>query len=108
MLSYSAESGIGRILRDVHGQRLDRWPAQSVVKAHLASVLRTMALDGRGMAWLPRTLIVEDLAAGRLVDAAPPEWRVEMEVRLYRDRSPLGKAAEELWGSVGEAAVRRA
>ena len=100
MLNYSAESGIGRILREVRGAALERWPAQSVVKSHLASVLRTMALDGLGMAWLPQTLISQDLAAGRLIEAAPREWWIEMEVRLYRDRSPLGKAAEDFWTTV--------
>jgi LysR family transcriptional regulator, hypochlorite-specific transcription factor HypT len=100
MLNYSAESGIGRILRDVRGAALERWPAQSVVKAHLASVLRTMALDGRGMAWLPHTLIAEDLASGRLIEAAPQDWWIEMEIRLYRDRAPLGMAAEDFWAAV--------
>jgi LysR family transcriptional regulator, hypochlorite-specific transcription factor HypT len=103
LLSYSAESGIGRILRHVHGPALDRCPVRSTVKAHLASVLRTMALDGRGMAWLPRTLIVDDLASGRLLEAAPLEWRIVVDVRLYRDRSTLGKAAEDFWASVTDA-----
>ncbi|HEY6134823.1 MAG TPA: LysR family transcriptional regulator [Rubrivivax sp.] len=107
MLNYSAESGIGRILHNVHGAVLERWPAQSVVKAHLASVLRTMALDGRGMAWLPQTLIAEDLAAGRLIEAAPRDGWIEMEVRLYRDRTPLGNAAEDFWAAV-RATARRA
>ena len=62
--------------------------------AHLASVLRTMALDGRGLAWLPRSLIEEDLASGRLVGAAPDDWHIELEIRLYRARSSLGEAAE--------------
>jgi len=100
VLNYSLESGIGRILRDVRGLALNRWPTQSVVQAHLASVLRTMALDGRGMAWLPHILIVEDLASGRLLDAAPRDWRIETDIRLYRDRSPLGKAAEVFWANV--------
>jgi DNA-binding transcriptional LysR family regulator len=100
VLSYSPESGLGRILREVRGGALERCPAHTVFQAHLASVLRTMALDGRGMAWLPRTLIAEDLASGRLVEAAPREWHIEMEIRLYRDRSPLGKAAEDFWATV--------
>ncbi len=100
LLSYSEESGMGRILRDVQGQALERCPAQAVFKANLASVLHTMALDGRGMAWLPQTLIAEDLAADRLVEAAPPSWRTVMEIRLYRDRLPLGRAAEEFWRAV--------
>ena len=104
LLSYSTESGLGRILREVRGAALERCPAHSVFTAHLASVLRTMALDGRGMAWLPQTLIRDDLASGRLIEAAPQEWTIELEIRLYRDRSPLGKAAEEFWSAVCAAA----
>jgi DNA-binding transcriptional LysR family regulator len=100
LLSYSTESGLGRILREVRGTALERCPAHSIFTAHLASVLRTMALDGRGMAWLPQTLIRDDLTSGRLVKAAPPAWTIELEIRLYRDRAPLGKAAEEFWSAV--------
>lgn len=100
LLSYSAESGLARILRDVRGAALERCPSHSVFTAHLASVLRTMALDGRGLAWLPQTLVHEDLACGRLIEAAAREWSIELEIRLYRDRSPMGKAAEEFWSAV--------
>ena len=97
LLHYSPESGIGRILHAVHGPALDRLPAQAVFTAHLASVLRTMALDGRGVAWLPQTLAGDDLASGRLVEAGPAAWRIAMEVRLYRDRGRLGQAGEAFW-----------
>ena len=97
LLHYSPESGIGRILHGVHGPALDRLPAQTVFTAHLASVLRTMALDGRGIAWLPRTLAGDDIAGGRLVEAGPEGWRIAMEVRLYRDRAALGRAGEAFW-----------
>lgn len=106
MLSYSAESGLGRILREVRGEALQRWPTHSVFTAHLASVLRTMALGGRGIAWLPQTLIRDDLASGRLVEAAPREWTIELEIRLYRDRASLGKAAEDFWSAVCSAAPK--
>jgi DNA-binding transcriptional LysR family regulator len=59
-----------------------------------------MALDKRGIAWLPRTLVAEDLAQGRLVEAAPQEWRIEMDIRLYRDRATLGAAADGFWAAV--------
>ncbi len=104
LLGYSAESGLGRILREVHGPALEKCPAQGVFTAHLASVLRTMALDGRGLAWLPQSLIREDLAGGRLVEAAAAEWRIELEIRLFRDRAPMGRAAEAFWAAVHAAA----
>lgn len=97
LLSYSAESGLGRIVADAQKTPTYKRPTQTVFTAHLASVLRTMALDGRGVAWLPHTLIAEDLARGLLVEAAPKNWRVELQIRLYRDKDPLSKAAEKFW-----------
>lgn len=97
LLSYSAESGLGRVLRQLKGPALDRLHAPNVLTAHLASVLRTMALDGRGLAWLPHWLIGDDIEAGRLVVAASEEWSINLDIRLYRDRAALGKAAEAFW-----------
>ncbi len=99
-LLYSEESGLGRILRAVLGRRLERLPLHADFTAHAASVLRTMALDGRGLGWLPRTLVDDDLKMGRLVAAAGEEWSVPLEIRLYRERAPIGKAAEAFWGAV--------
>lgn len=104
LLSYGPESGMDRLLHEVLGPALARLPAHSAFTAQLSSVLRTMALDGRGIAWLPHSLIAEDLAAGRLVEAGPREWCIPMEVRLYRDRAPLGKAGEDFWTAVCAAA----
>ncbi|CAN5497412.1 LysR substrate-binding domain-containing protein [soil metagenome] len=100
MAGYSPESGIGRILREVHGAALDGLSTQTVFTAHLASVLRSVVLDGRGLAWLPQSLMQDDLDSGRLVEAAPAEWRIAMEIRLYRDRSALGEAGESFWNAV--------
>lgn len=97
LLEYSQESGLGRIFRAVAVRRLESFPLQVVFTAHLASALRTMALDGRGLAWLPGTLVEDDIRAGRLVAAAGTDWNVPLEIRLYRDRGPVGGEAEALW-----------
>ena len=99
VLHYTEESGLGRIMRAVLGRKLEALPVQVVFTAHLASVLRTMALDGRGIAWLPQTLVEDDIRQGRLVAAAGNEWSVPLEIRLYRDRELLGKAANAFWNT---------
>jgi DNA-binding transcriptional LysR family regulator len=99
LLGYSAESGLSRILRELKGEALDRLPVQPVFTAHLASVLRTMALDGRGLAWLPQILVHDDLVSGRLLVAAPDDWHIDLEIRLHRDKRGLGAAAEAFWGA---------
>jgi DNA-binding transcriptional LysR family regulator len=103
LLGYSAESGLGRILRELKGSALDRLRVQNVLTAHLASVLRTMALDGRGLAFLPRLLVGDDMAANRLVAAAPDEWRIDLQIRLHRRRGSIGKAAEAFWSAASRA-----
>ena len=100
LLTYSVESGFGRLLRETRYGALEKISRQTPFTAHLASVLRTMVLDGRGVAWLPQSLIAEDLASGRLVPAAPEDWSVGLEIRLYRDKAPMGRAAEALWYAV--------
>ncbi len=106
LLSYSAESGLGRTLKTLKGPAIDRLNAQYVMTAHLASVLRSMALDGKGLAWLPRLLVGEDLERGRLVIAGPAEWHVDLDIRLHRNRANIGKAAESFWAAASELSRR--
>jgi len=104
VLAYSEGSRLGRIVRGLFREllapaaaRVDG-PAVSVVfTAHDARLLRRMALDGRGLAWLPRTLIDEALADGRLLVAGGERWQVPVEVRLYRQPAQMAPVAEALW-----------
>jgi LysR family transcriptional regulator, hypochlorite-specific transcription factor HypT len=104
LLGFSDGSGLGRIVRQVLGPELAGAGWQPVFTAHLASVLRSMALDGRGLAWLPQSLVREDLQAQRLEVSGPAHWRIPVEIRLVRDATPLGPHAEAFW----QAAVRLA
>ena len=100
VLGYSDESGIGGLFQALRGAALDRLRVRTAFTAHLASVLRTMALGGRGVAWLPEILAAEDIASGRLVLAAQSDWIIELEIRLYREAVELRGAAEAFWGVV--------
>jgi LysR family transcriptional regulator, hypochlorite-specific transcription factor HypT len=106
IVGYSAESGVGRILQAVHGESINQVGARTVFTAHLASVLKTMALDGRGVAWLPASLIQEELQSGRLQAAGAKAWQVPLDIRLYRALPPLGKAAENFWHAAETAAPK--
>ncbi|MDI1271742.1 MAG: LysR substrate-binding domain-containing protein [Polaromonas sp.] len=107
ILAYSSESGLGRIVRALRSGALEKSRSEPVFTAHLASVLKTMALDGRGVAWLPLSLINEELASGRLVAAGGPEWAIELDIRLFRSNAAAPPAAENFWrrvaGPPGEA-----
>lgn len=101
ILAYSSESGLGRIVRTLRSGAFEKSRSEPVFTAHLASVLKTMALDGRGVAWLPLSLIAEELAEGRLVAAGGPEWAIELDIRLFRSNAAAPPAAENFWRKVG-------
>ena len=100
VLAYSAESGLGRVVRSVFGSRLEQAGTTIVFTAHLATVLRSMALEGRGVAWLPNSLIEEDLKSRRLLPAGSPAWHIGIDIRLFRIAAAQSPAAEAFWSAV--------
>lgn len=108
VLAYSEASGLGRIMRAMQNSELGKDFAASlsvVFTAHHAALLRTMALEGRGLAWLPMSLVADDLRSGTLVDAGAGGWRVPVDIRLYRQQALMAPVAEALWALVSEGAA---
>jgi DNA-binding transcriptional LysR family regulator len=101
LLGFSDESGLGRIVRQALAGELAAAGLQPVFTAHLASVLKSMALEGRGLAWLPESLVRDEIASGRLQVAGPAHWRIPVEIRLYRDAAPMPAQAEGFWRAAG-------
>lgn len=104
VLGYGEASGAGRIMRTRLRSIFEPTSAERplagmsvVFIAHNAILLKTMALEGRGVAWLPMTLVTEELESGRLLDAAGGKYRVPLEIRLYRQRAAMTQVAESLW-----------
>ncbi|MBN8757807.1 MULTISPECIES: LysR family transcriptional regulator [Variovorax] len=107
VLAYSEASGLGRIMRSLQDSEFGKDFAASlsiVFTAHHAALLRTMALEGRGLAWLPMSLVADDLRGGALVDAGAGGWRVPVDIRLYRQQAQMAPVAEALWALVSEGA----
>lgn len=97
LLAYSAASGLGRVLASAPQVQGIYVEACAVFTSHLAATLQTMARDSHGVAWLPESIITEDLAAGRLVRAGTEAFDVAVEIRLFRIADGLRPAAQRLW-----------
>ncbi|MDO9561974.1 MAG: LysR substrate-binding domain-containing protein [Bradyrhizobium sp.] len=104
-LAYSAQSGLGRIVA-AQGEASTRGlKLEAIFTSHLAATLLSMARAGDGVAWLPRTLAEEDIAAGRLVDAGGPELAIPIEIRLFRPTARQSKAVEAIWDAFARTAL---
>jgi len=99
-LAYTDECSLGWTLERALSEDGDRPPLpvlQCEHRSRLADGLRSMALVGMGVAWLPQTQIQGDLEVGRLMRAGPPAFDVPIGIRLLRTSARLGPRAEKLW-----------
>lgn len=99
-LAYTAQSGMGRILRAAWEKNNRRPLGEPAFSSHLASVLAMMVRDGRGVSWSPLSLVADDLAAGRLVQLGDTADEVRIEIHLVRPRARQLRAAERFWEHV--------
>ncbi|WP_032674569.1 LysR family transcriptional regulator, partial [Pseudomonas syringae] len=49
-----------------------------------AAVLMSMALESKGVAWLPKSLTEQQVQEGRLVRALDESWDISLEIHLTR------------------------
>jgi DNA-binding transcriptional LysR family regulator len=101
-LAYTAESGLGRIIASHLQNRAGHPKLDTTFSSHLAAVLLSMALQAKGVAWIPETLAAAELASGRLVRCVAALEDIPTEIRIFRAKMPLGDFAEGFWGGVGD------
>lgn len=100
LLAYGKESSFGKIMKGVLPDVFASDRLVTHFTSHHAVLLKTMALDGRGVAWLPKSLVADELANKRLVLVGDAAWQIPIEIRLYRHVDALSETAEAVWQSV--------
>lgn len=95
LLQYSRGSFLGLMAKIAHGQQKTVPTYLSHINENsMAEALRAMARQGLGMAWLPQSLIEDDLALGRLVRLGDS---FELDIRLYRNTERARGFVERVW-----------
>ncbi|MEO4000848.1 LysR family transcriptional regulator [Mesorhizobium sp. CAU 1732] len=101
-LSYGPSSFFGVAL----GQLLAKRPSfgrRTVHENTISAGLKTVAVTGSGLCWLPESLVADELADGRLVIAsASRNWLMDLEIRLYRHAANRVKPVETMWDAAAQ------
>ena len=97
LISYTETSYFGRCLALLLGRAATATSLQPHYESDMAEVLKKLVVEGEGVAWLPESSIVEELARGSLVPAGPRSWNLEVELRVYRDASNRSEFLDTLW-----------
>ena len=106
-LAYAETSAIGRAVEHLLERPPHHVHLEKLFVSRLAAVLKSMVLDGKGLAWLPESDVAQELATGQLVRAGSTAWDLEVEITLFRQRVHLPRAAELFWNAAN-AQIRNA
>lgn len=100
LLSYGSSTFFARRLALLFAERPT--PLVTVYENPMSVGLKAMVLAGRGVAWVPESLVVEELRSGQLVPAADTSWYVSAEIRLYRARQQSRLPVEQFWAATAD------
>ena len=102
-LSYTSNAYLGRMVELLMADAKTPLFLDTCYETDMAEGLKMMALEGRGIAFLPESAVLRDVKYKHLAraDGGAPGWEIELEIRLYRERpngQRPGKAiVESLW-----------
>jgi DNA-binding transcriptional LysR family regulator len=103
-LPYGRSSYIGRAVDDEVARRVAPVRVQNLFEDPLIFILKELALQGMGVAWLPLSTIQRNLADGSLTHIGGGDWDIAMTVELLRRKKPLPPAAEAVWALLARGA----
>ena len=98
-LSFAPQLALAQILQDSLNRSKQQLHLHVITESDFAESLHEQALQGAGMAWLPRALVAADLKAGRLVLAGLSSEPIRYEIRLYRSRNVRKPHLQKIWAA---------
>ncbi|SEJ31280.1 DNA-binding transcriptional regulator, LysR family [Azotobacter beijerinckii] len=101
-LKFSSDSALGRILDKKLLDFSTELNLEVIFESHLSPVLLSMAMENKGVAWLPKSIIENELSNGKLQVAFSEEFHIPLKIRLYRPVGNLGLFIEGFWASIPE------
>lgn len=96
-LSYPEGIYLGRLVKQLMNRPPRAIKLDSTFESPMADSLKSMAIQGAGIAWIPSFSVVEELERGSLVRCGGEQWHVPLNVFIYRQNRDLASDAENLW-----------
>lgn len=98
-LNYAPDAFLGKVTAHLLNAIVPRLNLDLRYESAFAEAIRAQTLLGMGLAWLPYSLISNDLHEGRLVLAGQNLPEADLEVWLYRAAQSASRSVDHLWQS---------
>ena len=96
-ISYAPNTYFARCFSLLLANAAGKLCLQPRYESDMADVLKRMAVEGEGVAWLPRSLIAQELTNRLLVSAGGAAWNVELGLGVYRDALSQDELTRRVW-----------
>ena len=70
---------------------------EPVYESSTAAAIREMVLKGYGVAWIPNSIVADDLASGALLRAAASQDDISVDIVIYRYKPNSIPSTENFW-----------
>ncbi|MEN8918213.1 MAG: LysR substrate-binding domain-containing protein [Octadecabacter sp.] len=101
-LKYSNMSFLGRVTKLMLDKSESDLALVPVYEDSIAAALKSAALEGLGIAWLPEGLVKHELERGLLanISGGEADFEVPISVTVYRGRRPQTRSFERFWAAL--------
>jgi DNA-binding transcriptional LysR family regulator len=102
-LSYTPNAYLGRMVDLILADAKPPLHLDKRYETDMAEGLKMMALEGRGIAFLPESAVTREVKQKLLARADEGgSWEIEMEIRLYRERPSAARPGKAVVGALWE------
>ena len=101
-LAYPASVFLGKIILPLLQSTTQTVHLKRVFENPMASGLKSMVLEGFGVAWLPESIIHEELKSNKLIKIGDESLATKLEIRLYRGNIGDKQISKLFWQKVTE------
>lgn len=97
-LGYDPSSFLGSVVDQTIGPRTP--PLALRYMDALTEAIKRRMLSGSGMAWLPESVVSEELAAGRVTQVGGPDWHATLTLSLFCSLERLDRTGKQVWNAL--------
>jgi len=108
-LSYTSNAYLGRMVEMILSDGKRPLFLEKRYETDMAEGLKMMALEGHGIVFLPESSVTREVKLKQLAraDGGQPEWEVNMEIRLYRERPSTARPGKPVVGRLWDYLVEQ-
>jgi DNA-binding transcriptional LysR family regulator len=104
-VSFMPGSAMSNLINRVSTRRKHPIHLKTAIETGSAEAIKSLVLNGFGMAWLPRMAIIEELESGLLAELGEKRYRMPFTIELFRYTANTKREVVVTWSKIKKIAA---